>query len=406
MGNYLLGAEITQNDTVRPFLNTPHATIKPAFYIIQTTDTGKNFGIYYTPNINDIRLTATHIQPARPGFLHKIVLTCENIGSTILNTKVNLDYDNLIEYQTSVPTPDAILSQSLTWNLLNFQPFEKRNITIQFKTPTTVNLNSILTYAAKIEPILGDIFPNDNIDTLRQFVVGSFDPNDKIANKSYIDYKQLDIPTPIVYTIRFQNTGNYPATFVRIIDTLSPFADISTLQILSYSHPMTYSLKGKGILDCLFNNINLPDSSNNELASHGFVKYSIKPLTTMQLGDVLRNFAQIYFDYNQPILTNTTENKAIILTLTEDIVNINLLKTIPNPTQGDIYFQMPESVNFLGSSFKLQVFNSLGETVLQKSMINYTPNYINLSNLPDGLYLLKVQIGNTVFVAKTTLLKK
>ncbi|MEO0405496.1 MAG: hypothetical protein AAF193_11550, partial [Bacteroidota bacterium] len=52
--------------------------------------------------------------------------------------------------------------------------------------------------------------------------------------------------------------------------------------------------------------IQLPDSTNNEPESHGLVSFKITPLPDLPVGTVLENTAYIYFDNNEPIITNTT----------------------------------------------------------------------------------------------------
>ena len=49
----------------------------------------------------------------------------------------------------------------------------------------------------------------------------------------------------------------------------------------------------------------LPDSNVNELASHGFLRFRVKPVNGLVIGDVIKNTAAIYFDYNLPVYTNT-----------------------------------------------------------------------------------------------------
>ncbi len=49
----------------------------------------------------------------------------------------------------------------------------------------------------------------------------------------------------------------------------------------------------------------LVDSIKNEPKSHGYIVYKIKAKQNVQIGDVIKNTAAIYFDYNLPIFTNT-----------------------------------------------------------------------------------------------------
>jgi hypothetical protein len=57
-----------------------------------------------------------------------------------------------------------------------------------------------------------------------------------------------------------------------------------------------------------FPNINLPDSTNNEPESHGYIQYKIKRNAGLSPGTAISNKASIYFDFNAPIVTNTVTN--------------------------------------------------------------------------------------------------
>jgi hypothetical protein len=59
------------------------------------------------------------------------------------------------------------------------------------------------------------------------------------------------------------------------------------------------------VLTFTFANINLPDSNRNEPASHGYLKFSIAPLAAVAQGTRIENSADIFFDYNEPVRTNT-----------------------------------------------------------------------------------------------------
>ena len=51
----------------------------------------------------------------------------------------------------------------------------------------------------------------------------------------------------------------------------------------------------------------MPDSGTNKLLSNGFIRFRIRPDSTVALGDIIPNKASIYFDYNTPIVTNTCQ---------------------------------------------------------------------------------------------------
>ena len=82
-----------------------------------------------------------------------------------------------------------------------------------------------------------------------------------------------------------------------------------SFEILGFSDSVKTELKESGELIFTFDNIMLPDSNINEPESHGFIKYSISPKNTLFPGQTIKNTANIYFDFNPAIITNTTFNK-------------------------------------------------------------------------------------------------
>ena len=139
--------------------------------------------------------------------------------------------------------------------------------------------------------------------------IGSFDPNDKSSYINGIHREEIiGKDRSIEYLIRFQNTGTDTAFNVRIEDPLHPAFDITTLQPLVASHDFNYR-QDKNNLVINFDNILLPDSTKNEKKSHGFIKFRVElNPSTVSPGDQIRNTALIYFDFNDPVITNTTTN--------------------------------------------------------------------------------------------------
>ena len=60
------------------------------------------------------------------------------------------------------------------------------------------------------------------------------------------------------------------------------------------------------VLKFTFNKINLSDSFRNVAASQGFMKFSIKLTKNVPFNTRITNQAAIFFDFNDPILTNKT----------------------------------------------------------------------------------------------------
>ncbi len=138
-------------------------------------------------------------------------------------------------------------------------------------------------------------------------ITGSYDPNDKTAIPSgYGANRLIDRDWEIAYNIRFQNTGNDTAFTVVVLDTIPEYLDLSTLRIGAASHDFVWSLNPSRELNYTFNNILLPDSTTNLVESNGFFQFFIKPHEDIPYGSTIENQAAIYFDFNDPIYTNTT----------------------------------------------------------------------------------------------------
>lgn len=137
----------------------------------------------------------------------------------------------------------------------------------------------------------------------------SFDPNDKLAHPTNPGgYALLD--GELLYTIRFQNTGNAEAYNVTIKDTLSQYLDPASFRLLGSSHEsvLSTSMLEEKYLNFFFHNIFLPDSSSNFEGSQGYVQYSIRPFVGLPELTQIYNTAGIFFDSNPAVITNTTEN--------------------------------------------------------------------------------------------------
>lgn len=159
-----------------------------------------------------------------------------------------------------------------------------------------------------------NFYSDDDADPFRsidcQESIGSWDPNDKRGFPKGIGMDQIIYAdTDLEYHIRFQNTGTDIAFNVVIRDTISEYLDIETLRPGASSHPYQWQLMNDNMIKFSFDNIMLPDSNANEVASHGFVKFKIKQKDNNPLGTVIENKAAIYFDFNAPVITNQTRHQ-------------------------------------------------------------------------------------------------
>ncbi len=247
---------------------------------------------------------------------------------------------------------------------------------------------------------------NPYIDIDCQESIGSFDPNDKIAFPAGFDEEHfIRVNTDIEYLIRFQNTGSDTAFRVVIRDTISPLLDINGIQVGVGSHPFTHRVYGEGILQFTFDNIQLPDSSVNELASHGFIKFRIPQQPNNALGSTIYNNAGIYFDYNEPIITNRTYHRigenfiqSFVSTSTDPELAALDIRYYPNPFVDHVTFEINNTTASSAKQMSFSLYDLQGR-LLRRNYFEESTFVLERQSLAKGLYLFRIEqegvlIGN------------
>jgi uncharacterized repeat protein (TIGR01451 family) len=224
-------------------------------------------------------------------------------------------------------------------------------------------------------------------------VLNSYDPNDKQCNLS--TYIQPDVQEKLQYTVRFQNDGNYPALNVVVRDTISSNLNLSTLKFLKASHPVTYTIDPiTREIVFRFCGIQLVPSSENLEASQGYFSYEIMEQPNLPLNSEVLNTAFIYFDFNPPIITNTTLNINGYVGISEQTNHSMVI--FPNPSSSS--FQ----INGLEDG-QLRITSLSGSLILDQDYDK--GDLIDLSNVESGLYIIRIinQMGE--FTQKLNLVK-
>ncbi len=259
------------------------------------------FGIHPITDVNDLVAEIFPFTSPRPGFTRNYLLSYQNTGTTTLDN-VTLKFLKTTEDDLVLASGAYTVSNdTLIWNLGTLEPYATGSFNITHTLSVSAVLGDLTHTQAWIIPISGDATPLNNAITLDELIVGSYDPNDKKVSP------EVSAPTenePLEYTIRFQNTGNYQADFVIVKDTLDAQLDLSTFQMIAASHSYEVEIINR-IATWTFNEINLPDSTSDEAGSHGFIKFKVQRIDGLGVGTQIPNSAAIYFDYNEPVITNT-----------------------------------------------------------------------------------------------------
>jgi uncharacterized repeat protein (TIGR01451 family) len=388
IGNYLNYIS-NGNVTITPQYQLNYFTISPASYTTNFTGTGGSSVVDFciTPNgvHNDLEVVIMPTNSARPGFNASYNIVYKNKGNQVQSGTVALTFeDDVLDFVSTNPVITTQSSNTLSWDFTNFVPFETRviNVTLNVNSPQetpAVTIGDILDFNVALSTAQTDETPNNNQFDFHQTVVGSFDPNDKVV----IQGSQISIANVgdyLNYVVRFQNTGTYLAENVVIKDMLSSKLNWGTLEMVSSSHPFRSTLTISNQLEVFYEGINLPPSSVDEPGSHGFITFKIKPKSNVVINDVISNTANIYFDFNFPIVTNTVATTVTALG-TNDF-NQSAFSLYPNPTTD--FLSVKQANNNLIK--EVSVYNTLGQKLW--SVIN--TETIDVRHLPKGTYLITV----------------
>ena len=338
--------------------------------------------------VNDLVVSVyPSINDPRPGFDTTYKMVYRNIGTSQLSGDVVFEYDAIkLQFLTASETIASQTSNTVKFNFANLKPAETRTIDLDFNVlpPPTTNIDEILVSKATINPISGDETEDNNVFDLKQVVIGSYDPNDiRVLEGERILFEDAD--KYLHYIIRFQNTGTASAINVRVENVLDSKLDWTSLQIESLSHDGNVEILNGSQIKFIFNNINLPDSTSNEPDSHGYIAYKIKPKDNVVLGDVFSAKADIFFDFNPPIITNivTTE---IVNTLSNEDQNLIRFSIYPNPVN--------ELLTIIGQEaiLSIKVYDLQGRILNEISYDDLELNrYLNTSPYSSGIYFLEIQ---------------
>jgi uncharacterized repeat protein (TIGR01451 family) len=273
------------------------------------------------------------------------------------------------------------------------QPFERKTIHLTYYTPDTTTLGSIQMATFGLLQAGQPFEDYQSQGYMASFVVGSYDPNDKLVHPAggYSPEMMAD-SIALDYTIRFQNTGTFYAEKVSILDTLDASLDLNSFVMGVSSHPCEVFLRNTNVLEFLFEDILLPDSTTDFEGSKGYCTYSINPKQDIPLNTEIKNTAYIYFDFNQPIVTNTTYTFYGIPLATQQPTQTVQLSISPNPSNS--FAKINWQALDISQTSELVLFDMTGSKIWI-STIDTSQGELTIDTkaLPNGIYQLSLRTG-------------
>jgi len=289
-------------------------------------------------------------------------------------------------------TPTSINGDTITWNINDFSSVDPTidfNIILEISTNATIN--DSICIQLNVLPSAGDNIPSNNSLGECFPILAAYDPNVKYMSPSgLVDTSQQWFE----FTVFFQNVGTAPAEDIYILDTLDQNLDATTFTYLSSSHDVITQMLPGNILRFNYPDIYLADSTSDEPASHGYVKFKVKRKENLPLNTTISNTAYIFFDFNEAVVTNTT-----FATLTTSVgMSENTLPVIlvyPNPAQSQLTVESGKN-----TISAIEILNTMGQQVFSLNEGIGKRQTIDVENFAEGIYIVKINIENKIVVER------
>jgi uncharacterized repeat protein (TIGR01451 family) len=363
-----------------------------------------NFPITITNNYNDLAIAIIPSNAPRAGFQYQNKIVYTNLGNqTIASGNLNFNHDAAVTIASVSQTGTTNIPNGFTYNFTNLLPFETREITVVMNVPSlpTVSIGQLLVNTTSISSSLTEITLTNNNSTSTQGIIAAYDPNDKMeSHGEQILFSSFSPNDYLTYTIRFENTGNATALDVRVNDLLDSQLDETSLIMLSTSHPYILDRVANN-LSWTFNNIQLPPSVENTDIGKGYITFKIKLKPGFAVGDIVPNTANIYFDTNPAIVTNTF-NTQFVAALGNLAFESGSLIMVPNPATDFVQIYLQNNSESIKS---ILIHDVLGKTIKSIENVNSNQTQVTTSELSKGVYMIEITTDNGLKQVKKLVIK-
>ncbi|MCB9260763.1 MAG: T9SS type A sorting domain-containing protein [Flavobacteriales bacterium] len=352
---------------------------------VRTTNTDsvlvENFALQIDPGIVKLKASITGQNGflAKHGYTEKYVLSCHSADKSKFPVLLSLKIDERLTDAVFSVKPTTISQHTIGWELS-----ENQVIDIDFRIdPDLIEMNEKLLFEVNAQSINQ---ANIAESSLEQMVVSAFDPNDKQCDKEEIVVGEKNLN----YHIRFQNLGTAAAANIHVVDTIDPTMPLEYLQILDNSHHQHYSssykVRGHAIVWSFEEIYLMPQQWVGDEESSGYITYLAGLSNQLTVGQTIENTAYIYFDYQKPVVTNTTVSKVVEKPALYPN-NSDDFTLFPNPTNGMIQV-FAKNKNMLAAI----VITTDGKIISsEKFSTNQASSTIDLSKLQAGIYWVRIE---------------
>lgn len=336
---------------------------------------------------NDLKITLLPLEEVRPGFDTNFQIIVENVGTEVADGVVTLTLDlSRVTYLSGMPMEDTISGNQVLWTFSDIAPFSPQVIdfTVNSLPPPVNESGDLIDFMTTITPVTSDETPEDNISSFTAEYVNSQDPNDKIVTEGTEIFEE-QVGEFLNYIVRFQNIGSAEAINVRVDDLLDDHLNLDSFRVLSSSHDYQLEITGTNNVSFIFDDINLPSIDVDEEGSNGFITYQIRTNTDLEIGDSVSNTANIFFDFNAPIVTNTVTTTVVEPLAINEFERIDNINVFPNPVIDILSVQIEDNMQV--SQMVLYSLSGQELKIIRETTFDF-------STYSKGIYFLKIMTND------------
>ena len=385
--NNTYDASFQINPEYAAYFSTPSTVVQDLTIPLGSGTQVINFPITNTQVYSDVSVSIVPVGQPRPNQTYQNMVMYTNTGTAPASGTLTFTRDANVTI-TYIGQPGAVNTPTgFTYDFANLLPFQTRTIMVTMSVPNLpiVAIGDLLTNSVSINSS-NDVNANNNANSLSQTIVASYDPNDKLESHGpSILHQTFTNEDYLFYTIRFENTGTSEARSVYISDELSPLLDQTTVRMVAASHDYVLS-RTDNILTWAFENINLPVSVPDTSVGKGFVTFKVKPLPGYDVGYIIYNMAQIFFESNPPIMTNLFATEFVDVLANNQFLNESFA-IYPNPANTIVNIQLSQEN---GGITTIEIVDVLGKKVLSQKGNNEQQQIVDVSSLQAGIYFVEI----------------
>lgn len=342
-----------------------------------------NIGVEAVQYLPDLKIDYSSTA-FRKGFEKQSYISVYNVGTAeATQVNVSLELGSKVDALSSSPVWDSYSNQTLEWTIDALPVNADTMILINDRINLSSEIRDEITINASVSASEDELDYTNNATSYVDEVVGSVDPNDILVSPN----GRVLPGTRLEYTIRFQNVGNYPASFVKVFNALPNHIVEGSFKMLSASHDYEMTEYEDGRKEWFFEDIDLPDSVSNEPESHGYIKYEVMVEEDIHQSVNIYNSADIVFDYNDALTTNTTITSVLYFS---DNNRDKAIHVFPNPAREYTSVVIISEERMVPIA-NIEIIDASGKRVLSKRCEDL-PESVDLElDLSAGVYFVRVK---------------